>query len=132
MKFSFNLLFIILIFGCGNSPTLLNVAGEKKVVNDITALIQDSGLQTNIGMKVVNINSGETLYEWNSQALFNPASNNKLYTCVATITLLDSTFAFKTRVYLDSSSIYLVGGGDPDLRIEHLEEMAQVLSLIHI
>ena len=128
MKFSFNLLFIILIFGCGNSPTLLNVAGEKKVVNDITALIQDSGLQTNIGMKVVNINSGETLYEWNSQALFNPASNNKLYTCVATITLLDSTFAFKTRVYLDSSSIYLVGGGDPDLRIEHLEEMAQVTS----
>ena len=118
MKFSFNLLFIILFFGCGNSPTLLNVAGKKKVVNDITELIQDSGLQTNIGMKAVNINSGETLYEWNSQALFNPASNNKLYTCVATITLLDSTFAFKTRVYLDSSSNYLDGGGDPALRIE--------------
>ena len=117
-----------MFFGCGNSPTLLNVAGKKKVVNDITELIQDSGLQTNIGMKAVNINSGETLYEWNSQALFNPASNNKLYTCVATITLLDSTFAFNTRVYLDSSSIYLVGGGDPDLRIEHLEEMAQVTS----
>ena len=52
MKFSFNLLFIILIFGCGNSPTLLNVAGEKKVVNDITALIQDltvGGKETNAG-----------------------------------------------------------------------------------
>ena len=78
MKFSFNLLIIILFFGCGNSHTLLHVEGEKKVINDITTLIQDSGLQTNIGMKVININSGETLYEWNSQALFNPASCSSL------------------------------------------------------
>ena len=41
-----------------------------------------SGLNTNIGIKAVSLKSGKTIYELNSKSLFNPASNNKLYSAI--------------------------------------------------
>jgi len=122
------LLVIIFLFSCSKAPTLIHVKGHKKVLDNITIIIQESGLQTNLGIKVVELESDETIYEWNSQALFNPASNNKLYTCIAALAILDSNQTFSTSVYQDTAALYLVGGGDPHLTLEQLDTMARTIS----
>ena len=122
------LLVMIFLFSCSKAPTLINVKGHKKVLDNITIIIQESGLQTNLGIKVVELESDETIYEWNPQALFNPASNNKLYTCIAALAILDSNQTFSTSVYQDTAALYLVGGGDPHLTLEQLDTMARTIS----
>ena len=123
-------IFILLIFflQCSNPPTLYNVSGYKKAIDPISSIIQSSGLQTNIGIKVIDLKSNETIYEWNPNSLFNPGSNVKIYTCLAALALLDSNKAFSTSVYQDSNAIYLVGGGDPHLTIEQLDTISQTIS----
>ena len=122
------LLVMIFLFSCSKAPTLIHVKGHKKELDNITIIIQESGLQTNLGIKVVELESDETIYEWNPQALFNPASNNKLYTCIAALAILDSNQTFSTSVYQDTAALYLVGGGDPHLTLEQLDTMARTIS----
>ena len=124
----YRLLILIFLFSCSKAPTLFYVKGHKKVLDDITIIIQESGLQTNLGIKVIELESDETIYEWNAQALFNPASNNKLYTCIAALAILDSNQTFSTSVYQDTAALYLVGGGDPHLTLEQLDTMARTIS----
>jgi len=123
-------IFFLLIFllQCSNSPTLYSVKGHKKVIDPITSIIQSSGLQTNIGIKVIDLKSNETIYEWNPNSLFNPGSNTKLFTCIASLALLDTNTTFSTSVYQDTNAIYLVGGGDPHLTIEQLDTISQTIS----
>ena len=123
-----HLLGIIFLFSCSKAPALINVKGHKKALDNITTIIQESGLQTNIGIKIVELESNEIIYEWNTQALFNPASNNKLYTCIAALAMLDTGKTFSTSVYQDSIAVYLVGGGDPHLTLNQLDTMAQTIS----
>ena len=126
--YCYQLLVMIFLFSCSKAPTLINVKGHKKVLDNITTIIQESGLQTNLGIKIVDLESDEIIYEWNAQALFNPASNNKLYTCIAALAILDSNQTFSTSVYQDTEALYLVGGGDPHLTLEQLDTMARTIS----
>ena len=124
----YRLLILIFLFSCSKAPTLVLVKGHKKVLDNITTIIQESGLQTNLGIKVVELESNETIYEWNAQALFNPASNNKLYTCIAALAIFDSNQTFSTSVYQDNAALYLVGGGDPHLTLDQLDTMGRTIS----
>jgi D-alanyl-D-alanine carboxypeptidase/D-alanyl-D-alanine-endopeptidase (penicillin-binding protein 4) len=123
-----HLLVMIFLFSCSKAPTLINVKGHKKALDKITTIIQESGLQTNIGIKIVELESNEIIYEWNTKALFNPASNIKLYTCIAALAMLDTNQTFSTSVYQDTTAVYLVGGGDPHLTLNQLDTMAQTIS----
>ena len=69
---------LILYIGC-LSPQIYTTSGKIVEKQSITTIINDSGLNTNIGIKAVSLKSGKTIYELNSKSLFNPASNNKLY-----------------------------------------------------
>ena len=105
--YCYHLLGMIFLFSCSKAPALINVKGHKKVLENITTIIQESGLQTNIGIKIVELESNEIIYEWNTRALFNPASNNKLYTCIAALAMLDTSKTFSTSVYQDLSLIHI-------------------------
>ena len=126
----FNPVFLLFIFflQCSKPPTLLNTIGNKKALSSINSIIQSSGLHTNIGIKVIDLKSNETIYAWNPNSLFNPGSNNKLFTCISALALLDTNKTFSTSVYLDTNAIYLVAGGDPHLSIEQLDTIAQTIS----
>jgi D-alanyl-D-alanine carboxypeptidase/D-alanyl-D-alanine-endopeptidase (penicillin-binding protein 4) len=126
--YCYQLLVMIFLFSCSKAPTLINVKGHKKVLDNITTIIQESGLKTNLGIKIVDLESDEIIYEWNAQALFNTASNNKLYTCIAALAILDSSQTFSTSVYQDTAALYLVGGGDPHLTLDQLDTMARTIS----
>lgn len=102
--------------------------GQFKYVKEINRVIRDSGLKANMGIKVVSLQSGKTLYELNSERLFTPASNNKLYTGLGALMLLGKDFTFETSVYLNGSTLILKGGGDPDLTLEQLDSLANTVA----
>ena len=116
-----------LYLGC-YSPQIYKTVGKISKKQSIATIINDSGLKTNIGIKAVSLKSGKTIYELNSASLFNPASNNKLYSAIAALSILDTSFTFKTSVYREDDKVFLVGGGDPDLKINTLDSLSEIVS----
>ena len=120
------LIFLIFIYSCYAPPTIYVPSGSYNLSKSINSIINGSEIKTNIAVKAVNLISGEILIDLNSHSLFNPASNNKLYTSISALGILDTNFTFNTSVYSDTKAIYLVGGGDPDLTLEQLDSLATI------
>ncbi len=76
------------------------------------------------GIEVTSLSSGKTLYAFNPDKLFTPASNTKLFTTAAALALIGPDYKFRTTVEtagtLDrygrlNGDLLLVGHGDPNL-----------------
>ncbi len=76
------------------------------------------------GIEVASLAAGETLYAQNSDKLFTPASNTKLFTTAAALALIGPEYKFRTTVEttgtLDrygrlNGDLVLAGHGDPNL-----------------
>jgi D-alanyl-D-alanine carboxypeptidase/D-alanyl-D-alanine-endopeptidase (penicillin-binding protein 4) len=127
---------------CSSTESLRKPEKQTNAMFDLQKNIeqvsQDSLLQqTRTGIKVVSLETGETLYDQNSQQLFHPASNMKLLTTATALKRLGPNFKFKTTLYADTSSVsdsilsgnlYLKGFGNPDLSTEDLRSMVQELT----
>jgi D-alanyl-D-alanine carboxypeptidase/D-alanyl-D-alanine-endopeptidase (penicillin-binding protein 4) len=84
----------------------------------IDALAEKSpaGIRATIGIHVVDLKSGKTLYARNEGRLFLPASNMKLFTVSLALERLGPDYRFTTRLVRSSSGdLVLQGGGDPSL-----------------
>jgi len=75
------------------------------------------------GVKVIDVESGEVVYEHNSGRLFVPASTAKLFSTAAGLSLLGPDHSFVTSVVSDAHAegdgsltgdLILLGGGDPN------------------
>lgn len=76
------------------------------------------------GIEVISLSTGKTLFAQNSDKLFTPASNTKLFTTAAALALIGPDYKFHTTVEttatLDkygrvSGDLVLIGRGDPNL-----------------
>jgi len=76
------------------------------------------------GIEVISLKDGRTLYALNSDKLFTPASNTKLFTTAAALALIGPDYRFKTTVETTGAvdkygrlvgDLVLVGRGDPNL-----------------
>jgi len=76
------------------------------------------------GIQVVNLASGETLYQSNAERFFVPASNTKLFTTALALMRLGPDYRFQTSIRSAAmpeaegripGDLVLVGGGDPTL-----------------
>ncbi len=100
-------------------------------------VLQDSALvNAHVGVKVVSLQSGQTIYEKNSRRRFLPASNMKLFTTATALSRLGPNFRFRTILHADTASVhdstivgnlYLQGFGNPDLEQDDLRWLAQQL-----
>src|ERR1051326_1066836 len=72
-----------------------------------------------VGMRVIRLKDGHVLYERDSDHLFAPASNTKLFTTALALTTLGPEYRFKTTVLGDHGDLVVVGGGDPSLSPRH-------------
>ena len=97
-------------------------------MNKINKIIEASGIDLNMGIKIVSLKNNKTLYAYNSQKLLMPASTNKLYTCAAALHYLGNNHTFKTRILKNNNNLILKGGGDPDLTINQLDSLAIIIS----
>jgi serine-type D-Ala-D-Ala carboxypeptidase/endopeptidase (penicillin-binding protein 4) len=100
-------------------------AGVKPLQSRITAVLSDPDLARGFwGIEVISLPEGRVLYSQNSDKLFTPASNTKLFTTAAAMALVGPEYRFHTSVEttgaLDrygrlTGDLLLVGRGDPNL-----------------
>ncbi|BCA94286.1 hypothetical protein TUM19329_06470 [Legionella antarctica] len=97
----------------------------------VDRLINRLNPHVNLGMVVVDLSSGQTLYSRNAERLYIPASNMKLFSEAATLMALGPDYRFKNQLSTSASqlqqgvlqgNLYLHLSGDPsftsdDLRI---------------
>ncbi|HXA77523.1 MAG TPA: D-alanyl-D-alanine carboxypeptidase/D-alanyl-D-alanine-endopeptidase [Candidatus Acidoferrales bacterium] len=76
------------------------------------------------GIEVADRDTGETIYEWNGDHFFTPASNAKIVTTALALATLGADYRFHTTLESKSpvgsdgrlaGDLILVGRGDPDL-----------------
>ena len=131
MKFiNIGLIASISFFSCAPHSTLMTNTGIPSIKSKINKLIAESDLDVSLGIKVISVEDDKTLYELNSNKLFMPASNNKLYTCAAALHYLGRDHIFKTTILKNNNDLVLKGGGDPDLTIEHIDSLANTTAKI--
>ena len=91
----------------------------------------------NMGIEVVDLNTGELLYQRNAMRTFTPASNMKLFSYAAALLVLGPDYRFKSQLSTDAStinqgtlvgSLYLHLSGDPSFTQENLDSLLSQLS----
>jgi D-alanyl-D-alanine carboxypeptidase/D-alanyl-D-alanine-endopeptidase (penicillin-binding protein 4) len=101
-------------------------------------LINQVDPSINMGMVVVDLNTGETLYQRQPDHPFIPASNMKLFSDAAALLALGPDYRFNSQLSTDATvlkkgvlkgSIYLHLPGDPSLTEDHLDTMLSSLPL---
>tara|TARA_Y100000588_G_scaffold192898_2_gene206923 strand:- start:10931 stop:12325 length:1395 start_codon:yes stop_codon:yes gene_type:complete len=122
----YSLLFFVWFLSCSPPKALFENSGSFQLKKNINELISSYGPNVNMGIKILSLKTGETLYSLNSHKLLMPASNNKLYTCAAALEKLGSDHRFKTSVLQHGNNLIIRGGGDPDLTIENLDSLAKI------
>jgi D-alanyl-D-alanine carboxypeptidase/D-alanyl-D-alanine-endopeptidase (penicillin-binding protein 4) len=77
-------------------------------------------------IKIVSLQTGETLYEYSPRMLMTPASLEKLFTAAAALWRLGAGHTLETSAYAvpGRSEIYVKGCGDPLLTLEEAAQMA--------
>ena len=106
-------------------------AGEKKPApkkdlgKDIAAVLSQPPLsRAHWGVDVVDLETGKALYSQNSDQLFLPASNAKLFTTAAALAIAGPNYRFRTTVEADGKiddngrllgDLVIVGRGDPNI-----------------
>jgi serine-type D-Ala-D-Ala carboxypeptidase/endopeptidase (penicillin-binding protein 4) len=106
-------------------------AQPAPLVQQLRSLVADSGLGEQVGVAVVDVDSGRPVFQHHAARLMNPASNQKLITAFAALRQLGPEFTMRTAVYGDledgrvRGGLALRGYGDPMLRAGDLHELAR-------
>ncbi|EKE04665.1 MAG: hypothetical protein ACD_20C00028G0001, partial [uncultured bacterium] len=97
-------------------------------------IINDNAPRSYVGVIVGDAETGKVLYEKNSQGLFTPASNEKLFTAAAVLYLLGPNYRFKTVCLIQgqnkigatlNGNLYIRFSGDPTLTSEGVQKLIQ-------
>jgi len=71
--------------------------------------------ETAVGACVIDLASGETVFELRADQPLLPASNAKVFAIAAALHTLGPDFVFETRLATDGVNLLLIGDGDPAL-----------------
>ncbi len=85
---------------------------------DLQRMVDASPLaqRAHVGIHVVDLKTGKTVFARNENRFFLPASNLKLFTSALALEKLGADYRFTTRIVLeDSGDLALVGSGDPTM-----------------
>ena len=105
-------------------------ASSTGVQNALNRLINQVDPKINMGMEVVDLNTGETLYQRNATREFTPAIKMKLFSNAAALLVLGPDYRFQNQLSTDApsldqgvlnGSIYLHLSGDPSFTQDHMD-----------
>lgn len=66
-----------------------------------------------VSARIVDVSSGQLIYERNADRATIPASNMKLFSSAAALEFFGPDHAFETYLYLAGEDLWLIGSGDP-------------------
>ena len=98
---------------------LAPIVVEASITRDFKSLIASQNLQYNQQAMCVKDAAGKTL-SFNADMRVVPASVTKLYVFDLALSTLPSDFRYQTTFIQNGQVLYINGGGDPHLTIEHL------------
>jgi D-alanyl-D-alanine carboxypeptidase/D-alanyl-D-alanine-endopeptidase (penicillin-binding protein 4) len=98
---------------------------KKELTKEITAILKQPPLNhAHWGVDVVDLETGKALYSQNSDQLFLPASNAKLFTTAAALAIAGPDYHFRTTVETEGKidangrllgDLVIFGRGDPNI-----------------
>nr|WP_254389052.1 D-alanyl-D-alanine carboxypeptidase/D-alanyl-D-alanine-endopeptidase [Streptomyces sp. AC550_RSS872] len=100
-------------------------AAEQKMVANLDTRVADQRLGDNVSGVVLDAGTDTTLWDHNASTALMPASNTKLATATAALTVLGPNHRFTTNVVYGNGTLTLVGGGDRTLTSDDLADMAK-------
>lgn len=111
------------------------VAAEPSLEQRLSSVLLETTYQqlSFVGVSVVDSKTGETLFAQNSDKLFTPASNIKLYTSAAALDVFGPDHQFQTSVLHTGNlagstlngNLVLRAGGDPTFTTANLQALAK-------
>lgn len=123
-------LFLILLTGLCWGNLKAQTMAER-----LDALLNETVLKTSeVGVTVFDLTSGESVYQYQDEKLYRPASIQKIVTSVTALAMLGEKYTMDTRlchtgvVRNDTlDKLYLIGGFDPELMEEHLDTLVDAV-----
>ncbi len=113
----------VFLFGCSSGRMVAAPSPLNSLKDDIKEIFSDPNFfVANWGVYIESLNSGEIIYRENPYKLFMPASNMKLFTTAAALSLLGPEYRYSTKLLSNSESvengilkgdILIRGSGDP-------------------
>ncbi|MGC2696207.1 MAG: D-alanyl-D-alanine carboxypeptidase/D-alanyl-D-alanine-endopeptidase [Candidatus Angelobacter sp.] len=98
---------------------------KEDLAKEITSVVSQPPLdRAHWGVDVVDLDTGKALYSQNSDQLFLPASNAKLFTTAAALAIAGPDYRFRTTVEAEGKidvhgrllgDLVIVGRGDPNI-----------------
>lgn len=85
---------------------------QAKLTAQLDAILTTKPDKTSFSAQVVDVASGQVLYEKNSHLGGTPASSLKVATAIAALDTFGGAHRFSTSVWLDGNTLVLRGGGD--------------------
>ena len=121
-------------------------AQSQPVSQRLDALLNDEILKTSeVGITVFDLTTGESLYRYQDEKLYRPASIEKVITSVTALARLGADYTMDTHLRYTGKiendtlkgNLYLIGGFDPELMDEDLDSLvaaveAQVVPNIQV
>lgn len=98
--------------------------GAPALASTLERLAATMDGEADLGIAVKDLRTGETVFEHHGERPLNPASNHKLLTATAAMTLLGADYRFETTVLREGDTLILRGGGDPSLQVEDVQALA--------
>ena len=120
------------IFSCFCPLLLCTNVFATHLQPSIDHMINQVDPKINMGIVVIDLNTGERLYERNASQLFIPASNMKLFSNAAALLAFGPGYRFSTSLSTDAKtlqdgvlkgSLYLYMVGDPSFTSAHIKNM---------
>tara|TARA_Y100000294_G_scaffold82057_1_gene77091 strand:- start:6252 stop:7745 length:1494 start_codon:yes stop_codon:yes gene_type:complete len=109
---------------------------ESNFANVLDGILAHSCLRKqNVGVNIYSLDKDKTLYSFQSNRLFAPASNMKLLTTAMALKRMGPDYRFKTRLFATmrvveetlNGDLYIKGFGDPNLVSEQMWLLANEL-----
>ncbi|QNP74303.1 D-alanyl-D-alanine carboxypeptidase/D-alanyl-D-alanine-endopeptidase [Streptomyces roseirectus] len=98
---------------------------EQQIADNLDTRVQDARLGTTFSGVVVDAKSDKEIWGHDATTALMPASNTKLATSTAALTVLGPSHRFTTKVVYGDGTLTLVGGGDRTLTTADLQAMAK-------
>lgn len=105
--------------GAGLTPA------DQAIAANLDSRVIDERLGDNVSGVVLDAESDDTVWDHNGATALMPASNTKLATAVAALTVLGPEHRFETKAVYGDGTLTLVGGGDRTLTRADLAAMAK-------